>query len=194
MSEKTEPRILTSYAPDAKPGDVYERHGEQWQLVEQRVPRDGDNWISHDRLAPVAWGAVWRDYAGGTSSRWIVTRYVPVETAAPRETADNKPCETTVLLDSLTRIVAVADRLKETLVAKHRDYGGSVYKQPRFVPGVTARQALLIRLGDKIERLQNLLNGAVANVDESIELTLLDTAGYALLLIAEKDGAPCPTT
>ena len=47
--------------------------------------------------------------------------------------------------------------LGKVLAAKNADYGDSVAKAPRLAPGVTAEQALLVRMGDKINRLETLL-------------------------------------
>jgi hypothetical protein len=79
------------------------------------------------------------------------------------------------------RISTIADTVKETLIRKNRDYGDSFSKQ--FAKyGIMSG---LIRMDDKMARLTNLATGAQANVDESVEDTLLDLAGYAILCVVE---------
>lgn len=74
------------------------------------------------------------------------------------------------------KIQEQADELAALLIRKNADYGNSFEEQfnKRGLIGV------LIRLEDKISRLDNLQNKD-AQVNESIEDTLLDIAGYALL-------------
>lgn len=94
------------------------------------------------------------------------------KTAADRETEIRREC----------------GELAETLAAKNQDYGNSAEQAPLFARGLSAETALLIRLGDKVRRLDALLaketltgaGPAIAN--ESIDDTLLDLAGYAILI------------
>jgi hypothetical protein len=79
------------------------------------------------------------------------------------------------------RIETVADEVRDTLIRKNRDYGDSFAKQYAKY-GVMSG---LIRMDDKMRRLENLVGGAEANVDESIEDTLMDLAGYAMLCVVE---------
>ncbi|SDG61680.1 protein of unknown function [Thermoanaerobacter thermohydrosulfuricus] len=88
-----------------------------------------------------------------------------------------------------TRIVEITDKhLYEEIVKelydiykrKNHDYGDSfsiVYKK-------FGLQSAVIRLWDKLLRLETLLN-AEAQVDESIEDTLKDIANYAILTLME---------
>lgn len=79
------------------------------------------------------------------------------------------------------RISTQSDEVKATLIRKNRDYGDSFAKQ--FAKyGVLSG---LIRMDDKMRRLENLVGGAEQNVDESIEDTLLDLCGYSLLTLIE---------
>jgi hypothetical protein len=67
-----------------------------------------------------------------------------------------------------------ADIVQEVLVRKQRDYGHENIR--RF-----GRQGLMIRIHDKVARLENLLaNGETPN-NESIEDTLLDIVGYSAI-------------
>jgi len=184
---ETSPRILTGYVSDAKAGDVYEREGKRWKLVELRKPVQGERFIADSHPDICSWEGVrwWTETHPAIGIRWIVVAHEPGE-----ESKAAKPA--TAMADTLTLIANRADSLKETLLAKHQDYGGSVFKRPRFVPKATAREAMLIRLGDKCERLEQLLAGNKPLVNESEDQTLLDVAGYALLLLTERD--LCPTT
>jgi hypothetical protein len=79
------------------------------------------------------------------------------------------------------RIAELCDELKALLIRKNRDYDDSFSKQ--FAKyGVLSG---LIRLDDKMSRLDNLVNGAKDSVGESVEDTLLDAAGYAVLTLVE---------
>jgi hypothetical protein len=79
------------------------------------------------------------------------------------------------------RIIAICDEVKELLIRKNRDYGDSFAKQ--FAKyGVLSG---LIRLDDKMSQLDNLVGGAEDSVGESIEDTLCDAAGYAILTLLE---------
>lgn len=79
------------------------------------------------------------------------------------------------------RIIAICDEVKALLIRKNRDYGDSFSKQ--FVKyGVLSG---LIRLDDKLSRLDNLVGGAEDSVGESVEDTLSDAAGYAILTLME---------
>lgn len=78
--------------------------------------------------------------------------------------------------------------LVATLLRKNADYGSSAWNAPLLAPGVTAREAIQTRMSDKISRLAKLLaSGNKAEVEESVEDTMLDLAGYALLWLT------CPT-
>jgi hypothetical protein len=66
------------------------------------------------------------------------------------------------------------DSVQETLVRKQRDYGHENIR--RF-----GLQGLLVRIHDKVARLENLVsNGGTPN-NESIEDTLLDIVGYSAI-------------
>jgi len=67
--------------------------------------------------------------------------------------------------------------LNETLKKKNKDYGDSYVKSvERFGEWV-----ILVRLMDKFNRLEQLIQNNEQKVDESIEDTLLDLAGYCIL-------------
>lgn len=80
-----------------------------------------------------------------------------------------------------------ATDLVETLIRKQLDYGG----QPIARWGL---QGIVIRLSDKLERIINLQQlKKDPEVSESIEDTLRDIAGYAILgLLVEQGDFPLP--
>ena len=87
---------------------------------------------------------------------------------------------TTGKFETLAR--SYTENLSETLIAKNADYGNSFsesYKKHGLVSAT-------IRLEDKLNRLNNLLKNE-AQVDESIDDTLLDIAGYAILTLIARD-------
>jgi hypothetical protein len=66
------------------------------------------------------------------------------------------------------------EHLASTLVRKQRDYGhNNIAKY--------GRQGLIIRVHDKIARLENLTQKQSAAANEPIEDTLLDIAGYSAI-------------
>lgn len=69
----------------------------------------------------------------------------------------------------------------EVLCSKQRDYGPKNIS--RF--GI---QGLLIRVHDKVARLENLLNNSVLPNNESISDTFLDIVGYAVIALMWIDG------
>lgn len=103
----------------------------------------------------------------------------------------------------LKSLLVLTEELEEILTMKHHDYSGgnkddvlvNFRKSERV--GVDAYLGIIIRMSDKWERLISLVRfkqvEAVnktmepqmkANVNESMEDTLMDLAGYALLCIA----------
>ena len=72
---------------------------------------------------------------------------------------------------------------------KNKDYGGAFYdSMSKF--GVTA---LMIRLNDKLERLESLFkNGKAEVTDESFEDTLRDIACYAIMGLEHLYNTPQP--
>ena len=80
------------------------------------------------------------------------------------------------------RLDKVASEITDIVKKKNKDYGNS-YEMMIDKYGLVA---LLIRFQDKMGRLDNLVlkDSKIAVVDESIEDTLKDIAGYALLELA----------
>lgn len=72
----------------------------------------------------------------------------------------------------------LAEQLGSMLEKKNRAYGDSYFKTRKRYGEI----AFLIRLEDKVNRLEQLINGVEDN-GESIIDTLFDIAGYCLLEI-----------
>lgn len=85
--------------------------------------------------------------------------------------------------DSLAEL---CDKLKTTLLNKNRNYGNSAFRTPLLASNVSPQEALLVRLSDKIARLETLLRGEPDRVQEPLEDTIFDIAGYCILLLIER--------
>ncbi|MBQ4194882.1 MAG: DUF1599 domain-containing protein [Thermoguttaceae bacterium] len=75
--------------------------------------------------------------------------------------------------------------LGETLAAKNADYGDAAFRPPPLVD-LTPADALLVRIGDKMRRLQKLAKEPANVATETFDDTILDLAGYCLLYRAVK--------
>ena len=75
----------------------------------------------------------------------------------------------------------ICEELNNTYKKKNADYGDSFARTRDKYP-----MAIMVRLWDKINRLETLLNGKRAEVDESIDDTLLDLANYAIIELMER--------
>ena len=91
--------------------------------------------------------------------------------------------------DRATRICEECAALSELLIAKNKDYGDSAFKAPLLAPALDATSAILVRIGDKVERLQKLAFSRRPAVEtESFRDTVKDLAGYCILyLVATKE-------
>lgn len=71
------------------------------------------------------------------------------------------------------------------ILRKNADYGCSVWKSPTLLPKLSPSDAILVRMGDKVDRLQSLLSrDGKGEVDESIADTIADLSAYGLLYLA----------
>lgn len=77
-------------------------------------------------------------------------------------------------------IADTCDEIKHLLIGKNHDYGNSFSKQFEKYGLLSG----IIRLDDKMSRLDTLIQNK-ALVNESIEDTVADIAGYAILLLIE---------
>lgn len=80
-----------------------------------------------------------------------------------------------------TKITNVTTDLSDTLIAKNHDYGNSFGDLVKEYGNI----AMLIPLNNKIHRLDTLIKSDNQVKDESIEDTLRDLAGYAILSLIE---------
>lgn len=76
-----------------------------------------------------------------------------------------------------------------TLIRKNSDYGGSAWQHPCLLQKLSGREGIQVRMSDKVQRLQKLLNGDTAQVAESIEDTMKDLVGYTMLWLAAPEEA-----
>jgi len=83
--------------------------------------------------------------------------------------------------DKPAQIRDACDELRDLLIRKNHDYGDSFAQQYAKYGLMSA----MIRMDDKMRRLETLVDGEQAQVAESIEDTLTDLAGYALLALVE---------
>lgn len=105
------------------------------------------------------------------------------------ETGSDKPTmvEQTITSHEM-ELQRACEELAAVLISKNKDYGNSANREPLFVRGLEPETALLIRLNDKVRRLDSLLTketadgSAPAVANETIDDTLLDLAGYAILI------------
>lgn len=76
----------------------------------------------------------------------------------------------------------ILEEMKEVHRKKNADYGNNFHKRYERWGFLTA----LLRLSDKMERLENIYEkGEIEVKDESVEDTLLDLANYAVMTIVE---------
>ena len=82
-------------------------------------------------------------------------------------------------------IAREAVRIADLLIRKNQDYGCSAWTEPLMAPGIDPRTALQVRMSDKVMRIFSLSKkDATAKVNESIEDTMRDLAGYAILWLS----------
>lgn len=76
----------------------------------------------------------------------------------------------------------ICDTLHDTYLRKNANYGNSFVNTRSEV-----KNAIIVRLMDKMERLKTLFKGDEDLVGESIDDTLLDLANYAILELIERE-------
>mgnify|MGYP006341177839 FL=1 len=84
---------------------------------------------------------------------------------------------------SQQRIAEVGLDWIATLIKKNTDYGDSAWTEPVLAPNLPPKQAILVRMSDKINRLKSL-SQKEALVAESYNDTMKDLGAYALLYLA----------
>lgn len=83
------------------------------------------------------------------------------------------------------------DGLCALLLQKNKDYGSAIEESPFLAPEVPPTTAVFVRLSDKCKRIQNLRTVNDVCVEESLEDSIRDVAGYCILLLAYVN-APTP--
>ena len=88
--------------------------------------------------------------------------------------------------DDQKRIVEQVVKWGAMILRKNHDYGSSVWKVPKLAPTCDIGTAILVRMSDKIERIESLdLKGGKNEVeDEKVEDTISDLGAYCLLYLA----------
>lgn len=77
---------------------------------------------------------------------------------------------------------SITDNMYKTYEAKNNDYGDSFEKVRNKYPN-----SIVIRLNDKLNRLESLMNwNKQMVIEESIEDTLLDMANYCIMELVER--------
>lgn len=79
------------------------------------------------------------------------------------------------------------EQLTSLIIAKNARYGNSALTPPALCPVLTAKEGILVRLGDKFARLRQLVETDEVVVEEPLRDTVKDIIGYCLLwLIADE--------
>lgn len=82
-------------------------------------------------------------------------------------------------------VEAIIDELRDTLARKGADYGKSIFLPAPLVPNLDPATAILVRMGDKIRRLENIATKRNEVADETFDDTILDLAGYCVLYLTQ---------
>lgn len=84
-----------------------------------------------------------------------------------------------VLEENVQRFMDITTNMAKTYAAKNHDYGNS-FEQSCNKFGIIAA---IVRMGDKMNRLESLAVKRAEVKDESIKDTLLDLANYAIMTV-----------
>ena len=84
-----------------------------------------------------------------------------------------------IINDSVKQFIYITNNMAKTYAAKNHDYGNS-FEQSLDKFGLLAS---LVRMGDKMNRLESLNNKNAEVKDESIKDTLLDLASYSIMTV-----------
>lgn len=88
-----------------------------------------------------------------------------------------------VLSDNVEQFMSTTNNMTKTYIAKNHDYGNS-FEQSLDKFGLVAS---VVRLGDKMNRIESLTKKEAQVKDESIKDTLLDMANYAIMTVMWMD-------
>jgi len=79
-------------------------------------------------------------------------------------------------------IAEVGLDLVATLIRKNIDYGSSALTPPLLCTKLSASDAILVRMSDKIKRMEKLISSRESRVtEESLADTIKDLGGYSIL-------------
>lgn len=92
-------------------------------------------------------------------------------------------------IEPVNNIATVCNDLRDLLLRKNHDYGNSATQPPVLRPDIPARAAIEVRISDKISRWRQLASGTDPQVQESLEDTVRDLAGYCVLWLCADGGA-----
>lgn len=84
-----------------------------------------------------------------------------------------------ILEENVQRFMDITTNMAKTYAAKNHDYGNS-FEQSCNKFGIIAA---VVRMGDKMNRLESLVVKRAEVKDESIKDTLLDLANYAIMTV-----------
>lgn len=87
------------------------------------------------------------------------------------------------LTESVEGFTEITNNMAKTYAAKNHDYGNS-FEQSLDKFGLVAS---VVRLGDKMNRIESLTKKEAQVKDESIKDTLLDMANYAIMTVMWMD-------
>lgn len=83
------------------------------------------------------------------------------------------------LSESVKQFIDITKKMAKTYAAKNHDYGNS-FEQSLDKFGLVAS---VVRLGDKMNRIESLIKKEAQVKDESIKDTLLDLASYSVMTL-----------
>lgn len=83
------------------------------------------------------------------------------------------------LSDNVEQFIDITNNMVKTYAAKNHDYGNS-FDQSLYKFGLIAS---IVRMNDKMNRLETLASKKAEVKDESVEDTLLDLANYAIMTV-----------
>jgi hypothetical protein len=94
--------------------------------------------------------------------------------------------------DNQYRIAQTCLDLTDLLLRKNKDYGSSAWDSPVLVPSMPAKEALLVRMSDKVKRISTLTQAPnqTGEVPESLTDSIRDLAGYCLLWLSCPNPVP----
>lgn len=84
-------------------------------------------------------------------------------------------------MNTRDKIVAKCSQLKDLLLEKNKAYGDAAMDPLNIFSSANAEYGLRQRIDDKLKRIQNV------GLNDSTEDTLIDLAGYLVLLMISRD-------